>query len=101
MIEDPASLKLLFLKRDYRKVRHDGTISLHNRLFEVPPVYIGQRIELRYDEELKRVLVFENGLQTGQAKAVNFADNARIKREKPALSFAQLTDPAKGDGEDV
>ena len=101
MVEDPASLKLLFLKRDYRKVRHDGTISLHNHLFEVPPVYTGQRIELRYDEELKQVLIFENGRQAGQAKLVNFADNARVKREKPALSFTRLLDPAKGDDEDV
>lgn len=101
MVEDPASLKLLFLKRDYRKVRHDGTISLHNHLFEVPPVYTGQRIELRYDEELKQVLIFENGCQKGQARLVNFADNARVKREKPALSFTRLLDPAKGDDEDV
>lgn len=101
MVEDPASLKLLFLKRDYRKVRHDGTIFLHNHLFEVPPVYTGQRIELRYDEELKQVLIFENGRQKGQARLVNFADNARVKREKPALSFTRLLDPAKGDDEDV
>ena len=26
MVEDPAALKVLFLKREYRKVRHDGTI---------------------------------------------------------------------------
>lgn len=97
MVEDPASLKLLFLKRDYRKVRHDGTISLHNHLFEVPPVYIGQKIELRYDEELKEVLIFNEGKPAGQAKAVNLADNARAKREKPALSFTAL----KGEGENV
>lgn len=97
MVEDPASLKLLFLKRDYRKVRHDGTISLHNHLFEVPPVYIGQKIELRYDEELKDVLIFAEGQPTGKAKAVNLADNARAKREKPALSFAAL----KGEDENV
>lgn len=97
MVEDPASLKLLFLKRDYRKVRHDGTLSLHNHLFEVPPVYIGQKIELRYDEELKEVLIFDEGRPAGKAKAVNLADNARAKREKPALSFSAL----KGEGEDV
>jgi len=97
MVEDPASLKLLFLKRDYRKVRHDGTISLHNHLFEVPPLYIGQKIELRYDEELKDVLIFAEGQSAGKAKAVNLADNARAKREKPALSFAAL----KGEDENV
>ncbi len=97
MVEDPASLKLLFLKRDYRKVRHDGTVSLHNHLFEVPPHYIGQKIELRYDEELKEVLIFAEGKPAGKAKAVNLADNARTKREKPALSFTAL----KGEGANV
>ena len=67
----------------------------------MPPVYTGQRIELRYDEELKQVLIFENGHQKEQARLVNFADTARVKREKPAISFTRLLDPAKGDDEDV
>src|SRR5690554_3788242 len=49
MVEDPESLKMLFLKREQRKVRHDGTISLKKYLFEVPPQFIGQRIEVRFD----------------------------------------------------
>jgi hypothetical protein len=90
MVEDPGSLKLLFLKREHRKVRHDGTVSLKNSLFEVPPVYIGQKIELRHDEELQKVYVFSDGKQVAEAKAVNMADNARVKREKPPLCFAEL-----------
>lgn len=101
MVEDPAELKFLFLKRDYRKVRHDGTVSLHNQLFEVPPVYIGQRIELRYDEALKQAFVFAENKPVDEAKAVNLADNARVKRERPALSFAELTSSHKGDDADV
>lgn len=89
-VEDPESLKLLFLKRELRKVRHDSTVSLHKALFEVPPVFIGQKVELRYDEGLKQVYVFEAGKKVAEAKAVNLADNARVKREKPALSFARL-----------
>ena len=49
-----SSLKVLF-ETGTRKVRHDGTnlciTSLKCRLF------IGQKIELRYDEELKQVYV--------------------------------------------
>ena len=101
MVEDPASLKFLFLKRDYRKVRHDGTVSLHNCLFEVPPVYIGQRIELRYDEALKQVFVFAENKPVDEAKAVNLADNARVKRERPVLSFAELTARSGGDDASV
>jgi putative transposase len=90
MVGDPAALRVLFLKREYRKVRHDGTISLKGHLFEVPALFIGQRVELRHDEELKQVDIFEQGRKVAEAKAVNFADNALVKREKPVLSFAEL-----------
>ncbi len=89
MVEDPQSLKVLFLKREQRKVRHDGTVSLHKNLFEVPPVFIGQKVELRYDEGLKKVYVFSGDKQVAEARPVNLADNARTKREK-TLSFTQL-----------
>lgn len=90
MVEDPAALKVLFLKREYRKVRHDGTVSLKGRLFEVPALFIGQRIELRHDEALKQVDIFCEGKKIAAAKAVNLADNAHVKRQKPALSFAEM-----------
>ncbi len=90
MIEDPEALRLLFLKREQRKVRHDGTISLMGNLFEVPPEFIGQKIEIRFDEELKQVYVFHEGTKVADAKPVNMTDNARIKRNKPALSFKDL-----------
>lgn len=97
-VEDPQALKVLFMKREQRKVRHDGTVSLHNTLFEVPPVFIGQKIELRHDGELKKVYVFAEGKKIAQARPVNLADNARVRREKPVLSFAQLKSLLK-DGE--
>lgn len=97
MVEDPGALKFLFLRRAFRKVRHDGTISLHNSLFEVPPVLIGQRIELRHDEKLSQVLIFSENKPVGEAKAVNLAENARVKREKPALSFTELENLIEGD----
>ncbi|MFC0298963.1 Mu transposase C-terminal domain-containing protein, partial [Geobacillus jurassicus] len=42
--------KYEFLKREHRKVKADGTITLNKQLYEVPPRFIGQSIELRYDE---------------------------------------------------
>ncbi len=90
MVEDPESLEILFMKRVYRKVRHDGTISLKSHLFELPPDYIGQKVEIRFDEELKKVLVFEDGKEVARAKPVNLADNARVKRKRHGLSFRKL-----------
>ena len=87
MIDDPAALDHLFLKRLMRKVRHDGTVSINNRLFEVPPKYISQRIELRYSEG--EAFIYENGLPVEKAIPVNFTDNAHVKRER-SLSFQDL-----------
>lgn len=92
MVEDPASLEQLFLQRERRTVKHDGTISLNKRLFEVPPQFIGQKIEVRFDpEDPGRVFVFADGVRVAEAKPVNLADNARVKRDR-FLSFARMLD---------
>lgn len=87
LVDDPASLEHLFLKRQMRKVRHDGTISVQNQLFEVPQKYIGQQIEVRFNDS--GVYIYENGLPKDKAKAVNFADNAHVKRER-AVSYQAM-----------
>ncbi|MDN5301678.1 MAG: putative transposase [Thermoanaerobacteraceae bacterium] len=87
MVDDPASLDPLFLKRDYRKVKHDGTISVNSILYEVPPRFIGQRIEVRFDAE--NVYIYEDGVSVGKATLVNFSDNAHVKRER-SLSFRDM-----------
>ena len=53
-------------------------------------MFIGQRIELRHDEELKQVDIFAEGKKIAAAKAVNLADNAHVKRQKAPLSFSEL-----------
>jgi putative transposase len=87
MIDNPASLDPLFLKRDYRKVKHDGTISVNSILYEVPPRFIGQRIEVRFDDD--NVYIYEDGVSVGKATLVNFSDNAHVKRER-FLSFRDI-----------
>lgn len=97
VLTDPASLDPLFLRRETRKVRHDSTITIGKRLFEVPPRYIGQSIEVRFEShDLSEVLVCENGAEVARVRPVNLADNAKVKREKPAL---RLSDIAGGTGE--
>lgn len=92
-MEDPASLDPLFLKREKRKVKHDGTISIDKKIYEVPPKYIGQRIEVRFDNN--GIYIYEDGLPVDKAVPVNFADNARVKRER-SLSYQDLLN-GKGD----
>lgn len=89
MCEDPNTLDALFLKRESRKVKQDGTISLNGSLYEVPACYIGQKVEIRYDET--GIFLYEQGKEVARLREVRFADNAHVKREKRvALSFAGL-----------
>ena len=93
LVDDPASLDPLFLKRDYRKVKHDGTISIEAKLYEVPPKFIGHRVEVRYDET--GVYIYEDGILLEKAVPVNFSDNAHVKRER-SLSFRAMSSGKEG-----
>lgn len=96
-VDDPAALDALFLKRAFRKVKHDATFSLENRLYEVPDVYAGRKVEVRYDES--GVHLYEEGKAVAQAAEVRFHDNAHVKRRRSSLSFKELQE--KGGAADV
>ena len=87
MIEDPSELDLLFLKRETRKVKHDGTISVLKKLFEVDPTLIGSKVEVRFEHDLSKVLVYHEGKMLCKAKPVDYSVNARAKR---SLSFRNM-----------
>lgn len=78
-------LDTLFLRRARRTVKHDATFSLDNRLYEVSETFAGQEVEIRDYEH--RVHIYEDGKAVAEAKAVAFADNAHVKRDRPAFSF--------------
>jgi transposase InsO family protein len=89
LVEDPIILDPLFLKREHRKVRHDGTISLHTKLYEVPERFIGQQVEIRFDEN--KVYIYEEGKAVSQVFPVSLHDNAHIKRQRSAISFKDMS----------
>lgn len=83
MVSNPASLEPIFWKRDHRKVHSDSTISVDNKIYEVPMSYIGHRIEIRYDPLAKdSVHIFENNECIHTLKPVSLSDNAHVKRNK-------------------
>jgi putative transposase len=88
MVEDPTALDALFLKRANRTVKHDATFTLDNRLYEVPELYAGRKVEIRYDDQT--VHLYEEGKAVAQAIEINFMDNAHVKRDRPTLSFKAL-----------
>jgi len=89
-INNPKKLKMIFLKRSKRKVKHDGTISVNSELYEVPPVLIGKKINIRFDPETYRnIFIYDNGKCIGKAKKVIYADNAHVKRNQN-ISFQDM-----------
>lgn len=49
-------LEEFFLAKIFRKVNKDATISMKNLIYEVPPQYIGKKVELRYRQDNPREL---------------------------------------------
>ena len=89
-LSDPEKLKFIFLKRAKRRVKHDATISVNNELYEVSPLLIGKRIEVRFDPEtFEKVYYYHEGRLLGEAAKVSFADNAKARR-KENLSFQKI-----------
>lgn len=94
ILNDPDKLKMLFLKREKRRVKHDGTISVNSSLYEVPQIFIGKQIEVRFDPETyEKIFIFTDGKSIGKAKPVIMADNAHVKRERN-LSFWDMSEGA-------
>ena len=93
VLSDPDSLEPLFLRRETRKVRHDSTITIGKKLFEVPPRYIGQSVEVRFEpHDLGEILICDNGTEIARVRPVNLADNAKAKRDRPALRLSDIAD---------
>jgi len=89
-IEDIEILDTIFLKRAERKVKLDGTITLNKQLYEVPASYIGQKIELRIDENT--VYIFEDGKKIAEAIPVSMHDNAHVKRNQSPFAITEAKD---------
>jgi putative transposase len=83
-LEDPSILETIFLKREHRKVKLDGTITLDKQLYEVPSRFIGYSIDVRLDEH--GVYVFEDDKKVAEAVLVSMKDNAHAKRVRSPFS---------------
>jgi hypothetical protein len=101
-ISDPVALDYIFWHKLDRKVRTDGTITIKGNIFQVPLRYVGQKIEVRFDNyPPKDVYVFENDISICNAETVSLYDNARIRRkhnvpENP-IDFREVFTGAWGD----
>jgi transposase InsO family protein len=82
-VADPQALELIFWHRLIRKVHSDGTISVKKKLFQVPLRYVGQNIEVRFDNyPPKEIFVFENDVSICPAEPVDVHENAHVRRQR-------------------
>ncbi len=82
VVENPGEVWRLFMRREQRRVNNDGTISILGKIFEVPCALIGKRVEVRFDDLLEEVLIYDGDAPVGKGKLVNLGDNALVRREK-------------------
>jgi hypothetical protein len=68
---------LAFYRTIARTVKNDSTISIRNRLFEVPSRYIGMKVEVRHPtSEPEKVTLWENGSPVCRLNVINVHENA-------------------------
>lgn len=88
LFSNPAMLDEYFLLKVTRKVNHDATLSLDTILYETDLRFANSRMEVRYDPEWllnpnTPIFLYHEGKKVGEAKQVNFHDNAHVKRKGP------------------
>jgi putative transposase len=78
-----AELDEIFLIRHERVVNNDATISFKGCIYEVPPAYIRQRIEIRHTiDDPQELFLYDNGLRVGRINLVDKRENARTFKPK-------------------
>lgn len=88
LFPSPVLLEEYLLLRVTRKVGHDATLSMNNILYETDQSLANSRVEVRYDPEWLSsptisLPLFKDGEKIGEARQVNFCDNAYVKRKGP------------------
>ncbi|MDA8211655.1 MAG: DDE-type integrase/transposase/recombinase [Clostridia bacterium] len=99
IFSNPTLLEEYFLLRVTRKINHDGTLSVNTILYETEQRLANSRVEVRYDPEWlanpsRPLLLYKDGQKVGEARQVNFHDNAHARRKgpgRPARTPAEAT----------
>lgn len=86
-----AELDEIFLIRHERIVNNDATIRFKGSLYEVPPAYIRQKIELRHPvDDPQELFLYDSGVRVCKIKLLDKKENARTFRPRSVptnLSF--------------
>lgn len=85
------SLEEHFLCSIQRSVGKDSTVSLGSVVYEVPPEFIGQRVELKYlQDKPTEVFLYNNGNRVTKITPVDSQLNGQIYKPSPRISNVAL-----------
>jgi hypothetical protein len=87
----PQEIDHAFMGRLTRVVRNDATVKVGGVFYEVPPDFIGARVDLRFPvgrpEEL---ILYRDDQPITPIRPVDLADNARFHTQPVELSYAEI-----------
>jgi putative transposase len=79
-----TDLDTVFFHETHRRVAKDNTVTMNNRLYEVPPILCGKKVTLRYNpqQNTAKVQAWFDGKDYGACREVDSYANTRVKRSQ-------------------
>jgi len=98
---DEETLDEFFMQSVARTVNRDCTVSYNSIIYEVPPLYVGKRVELRFvQDKPSEVYLYDEGKRMSKLLPVDTRENARTYRPSdrdPHVPFHAIID----EGDDL
>jgi len=84
-------LEECFLHRDKRRVRHDSTLQIQKRQYDVPMQFIGQTVDVRYlpDKPDSIFILYEK--KRYPLRLTNKVENSKTKRSNYRIDYDEKT----------
>ena len=77
-----------------RLVRNDATVKIDSVFYEVPPEFIGARVDIRFPiANPDRLILYRDDQPVRPIQPVDAVDNARFHAHKIETAYASLAQP--------
>jgi len=79
-----TDLDAVFFHECFRRVAKDNTVTMNNKLYEVPPILCGKKVTLRFNPQqgTAKVQAWFDGKDYGNCRQVDSYANTRVKRSQ-------------------
>lgn len=87
----PTEIDLAFMGRITRVVRNDATVKIDGVFYELPPEFIGARVEIRYPvANPLELILYRDDKPVTPIKPVDAIDNARFHAQRVETAYSSL-----------